>query len=63
MKNQKYPAWFVVYRKVSKQKEAIYCEMVLDDKGLKKAIASATKDFPEKEYFVELQKKEPFMGW
>lgn len=37
--------------------------MVLDDKGLKKAIASATKDFPEKEYFVELQKKEPFMGW
>jgi hypothetical protein len=37
--------------------------MVLDDCGLKKAISSASKTFPEKEYFVELQKKEPFIGW
>jgi hypothetical protein len=63
MKKRKYPSWFVVYRKISKRKEAVYCEMVLDDCGLKKAISSASKTFPEKEYFVELQKKEPFIGW
>ena len=37
--------------------------MVIDDSGLKKAISAASRDFPEKEYFVELQKKEPFIGW
>jgi hypothetical protein len=63
MTKRKYPTWFVVYRKISKRKEAVYCEMVLDDCGLKKAISSASKTFPEKEYFVELQKKEPFIGW
>lgn len=63
MKSKKYPAWFVVYRKVSKKKEAIYCEMVFNDSELKKAISNASRDFPEKEYFVELQKKEPFIGW
>ena len=63
MTKRKYPTWFVVYRKISKRKEAVYCEMVLDDCGLKKAISSASKTFPEKEYFVELQKKEPFIVW
>lgn len=62
MKN-KYPVWFVVYRKTSSRKEAVFCTMVFNDKELKKEISSASRDFPEKEYFVELQKKEPFMGW
>lgn len=60
---EKFPAWFVVYRRVSKKKEAIYYEQVFSEKDLKKAISAANRDFPEKEYMIELTKKEPFMGW